>query len=110
MAVNDIGIANDGLGAWMGEQTGVIPRERQPGAKMYFVRMLLSHTFEALRILNKINAESELMKVIRSSSRATQDAFAKAIAVVGTDQYKFLKQVRDGIGFHYLPRRKARRF
>jgi hypothetical protein len=103
MAVNDIGIANDALGAWMGEQTGVIRKERKPGAKMYFVRILLSHTFEALRVLNKINGESELMKAVRNCSQATQDAFAEAIKVVGTDQYKFFKQVRDGIGFHYLP-------
>ena len=34
----------------MGEQTEVIRKERQLGAKMYFVRMLLSHTFEALRV------------------------------------------------------------
>lgn len=103
MAVNDIGIANDGLGAWMGEQTDVIRKERQSGAKMYFVRMLLSHTFEALRVLNKIRGEADLMKAVHNSSQATQDAFAKAVAVVGTDQYKFFRKVRDGIGFHYLP-------
>jgi hypothetical protein len=103
MAVNDIGIANDGLGAWMGEQTGPIRKERQQGAKLYFVRMLLSHTFEALRILNKINGESELMDIIRGSSETTQAAYANAIAVVGTDQYKFFRKVRDGVSFHYLP-------
>ena len=103
MAVNDIGIANDALGAWMGEQTGVIRKERQPGAKMYFVRMLLSHTFEALRVLNKIKQEPDLLKAVRNCPQGTQDAFADAVKVVGTDRYKFLKQVRDGIGFHYLP-------
>lgn len=103
MAVNDIGIANDALGTWMGEQTGVIRKERQGGAKMYFVRILLSHTFEALRVLNKINGEPELMKAVRNCPQATQDAFAEAIKVIGTDQYKFFNQVRNGIGFHYLP-------
>jgi hypothetical protein len=44
MAVNDIGVCNDGLGAWMGEQKDAIRKERQQGARMYFVRMLISHT------------------------------------------------------------------
>src|SRR5262249_5574281 len=45
IALNDIGIANDGLGSWMKDQEG-IRKDRQQGAKMYFVRMLISHVFE----------------------------------------------------------------
>jgi hypothetical protein len=103
MAVNDIGVCNDGLGAWMGEQEGLIRKERQQGARMYFVRMLISHTYEALTILNKINGTPELLKVVQNSSKPTQEAFNKAIAVVGTNQYKFFKDVRNSLGFHYLP-------
>jgi hypothetical protein len=103
MAVNDIGVCNDGLGAWMGEQEGAIRKERQQRARMYFVRMLISHTFEALQVLNKINGESDLLKVVHARSEPTQEAFSRAIAVVGTDQYKFFKEVRNSLGFHYLP-------
>jgi hypothetical protein len=103
MAVNDIGICNDGLGAWMGEQEGVIRKERQQGARMYFVRILISHTFEALQVLNKINATPELLQVVQNCSQPTQAAFGRAIAVVGTNQYKFFKEVRNGLGFHYQP-------
>jgi hypothetical protein len=103
IAVNDIGVCNDGLGAWMGEQEGTIRKERQQGARMYFVRMLISHTFEALQVLNKINAEPDLLNVVRGCSEPTQEAFIRAIAVIGTDQYKFFKEVRNSLGFHYLP-------
>ena len=40
LAVNDLSIANDALGQWMGEQTGV-RKTREKGAKMYFVRILI---------------------------------------------------------------------
>ena len=102
MAVNDIGVCNDGLGAWMGEQKDAIRKERQQGARLYFVRMLISHTFEALQVLNKINGEPDLLKVVQGCSEPTQEAFNRAIAVVGTDQYKLFKEVRNSLGFHYL--------
>jgi hypothetical protein len=63
----------------------------------------LSHAFEALQVLNKINGEPELLKVVRGASEATQESFDKAIAIVGTKQWEFFRKVRNDIGFHYLP-------
>lgn len=101
LAMNDIGIANDALGSWMKEQEGV-RKDRQRGAMMYFVRMLISHVFEALTVINKINTTPELLKVVELSHKPTQEAFRRCTAVIGTNKYKTMKDLRSGFGFHYL--------
>jgi hypothetical protein len=101
LALNDIGVANDALGTWIGVQTG-IRKDRQAGAKMYFVRMLISHVFEGLAVISKIKSNTELMKAVESSGRPTQVAFSKCAAVIGTERYKLMKRVRNDLGFHYL--------
>jgi hypothetical protein len=101
LAMNDIGIANDALGSWMKEQEG-IRRDRQKGAKMYFVRMLISHVFEALTVINKIRNMPELMAIVDRSPAPTKAAFSRSAAVIGTEKYKHMKELRSGLGFHYL--------
>jgi hypothetical protein len=101
LAMNDIGIANDALGGWMKDQKEV-RKDRQRGAKMYFVRMLISHVFEALTVINKIKDTPELMKIVDQSQKATQEAFRRCAAVIGTQKYKNMKELRSGLGFHYL--------
>jgi uncharacterized protein with HEPN domain len=34
--------------------------------------------------------------------KTTQDAFARAVKIIGTTDYKLMKKVRDSITFHYL--------
>jgi hypothetical protein len=101
LAVNDIGIANDALGSWMKDQEG-IRKDRQRGAKMYFVRMLISHVFEALSVISKIKNTPELIAVVERSSKAIKEPFARCYAVIGTEKYKQMKALRSGLGFHYL--------
>jgi hypothetical protein len=103
VAMNDIGIANDGLGSWMKDQEG-IKKDRQAGAKMYFIRMLISHIFEALSVINKIDNMPELREVVHQSYPDTQREFNACVAVIGTAHYKQMKDLRSGFGFHYLDR------
>src|SRR5450755_3292354 len=44
-----------------------------------------------------------LLDVVRRASKETQGSFDKAIAVVGTKQWKFFRSVRNDIAFHYQP-------
>jgi hypothetical protein len=94
MATNDIGIANEALGQWMGELTGQ-RKTRQEGAQMYFVRILISHVFEALTIINKIISDPELMKSIDRSPKQIQQFFNKCAKVIGTEDYKLMKSMRS---------------
>jgi len=101
VAMNDIGIANDGLGSWMKEQEG-IKKYRQAGAKMYYIRILISHIFEALTVINKIKDTPELKAAVDKSYPDTQREFKKCADVIGTERYKQMKDLRSGFGFHYL--------
>jgi hypothetical protein len=101
LAVNDLSIANDALGQWMGEQTG-IRKTREKGAKMYFVRILISHVFEALKIINKIKSTPDLMNVIDGSPKVIKGHFDKCAKVVGTKDYLLMKAMRNDVSFHYL--------
>jgi hypothetical protein len=102
LAMNDIGIANDALAGWMGEQAKAIRADRQRGAKMYFVRMLISHVFEALLIVGKIRLTPVLRAVVDQSAAPTREAFERCANVIGTAKYKQMKDLRSGLGFHYL--------
>jgi hypothetical protein len=99
MAVNDIGIADHGLGYWKGEQP-VERQDRVQGAKSYFVRLQVAHTFEALKVIGKI--QKKFMEKVEQCDVPTQEAFKRLTAFIGTDEYKKMKRLRDAITFHYL--------
>ena len=53
MALNDIGVANDGLRQWT-ETTDPRMVVRQAGGRLYYGRMLMSRLFEALDIVEDL--------------------------------------------------------
>lgn len=101
LAVNDVSIANDALGQWMGEQTGV-RQTRAKSAKMYFVRVLIGHVFEALQVINKIKTTPELMRVVDAAPRPIRRHFDACAKVIGTNDYLLMRAMRNDASFHYL--------
>lgn len=77
-------------------------KKRSVGAKMYFVRLMIAHIFEALKVINKINGDPELKNAVGQCDQKTQGLFNKAAAIIGTEPAKKMKKVRDNITFHYL--------
>jgi hypothetical protein len=101
MAVNDLVIADHSLRQWSEAPPSSHP-ERAQGAKSYFVRLMIAHTFEALRIISKIKETPELKKLVPQSDANTQQAFARLTSFIGSDDYRAMKKIRDAIAFHYL--------
>jgi hypothetical protein len=100
MALNDMSLANDSLAQWHDEQ----PRNRrgrQTGAKMYFLRVLISHTFEALEIVKQIRDTPELTSAVEQCDAQTQSSFAAVVKAIGADDYKRMLRIRNDISFHY---------
>jgi hypothetical protein len=100
MALNDMSLANDSLTQWHTEQ----PRNRrgrQTGAKMYFLRVLISHTFEALEIIKEIRDTPELAKAVEQCDAQTQTSFAAVVNAIGADEYNRMRRIRNNISFHY---------
>jgi len=100
MAVNDLGIADHGLRYWS-ETPPPEHKDRIQGAKSYFVRLEIAHTFEALKIIWKIQRTPEFMKLVEKCDRQTQEAFGRLAKFIGTQKYKSMKRMRDAITFHY---------
>jgi hypothetical protein len=100
MAVNDIGIADHGLRYWSGELPSEL-QDRAQEAKSYFVRLQAAHTFEALKVIGKIERTPPFMEKVDSCDVPTREAFARLAAFIGTDEYKKMKRLRDALTFHY---------
>jgi hypothetical protein len=101
MAVNDMGIADDGLRYWSGPQ----PPERQdraPRARSYFVRLQMAHAFEGLRVIGKIARTPDFMKLVAKCDAQTPAAFKRLMTFIGTEEYKTMRRMRDAITSHYL--------
>jgi hypothetical protein len=101
MFVNDLGLCNDALEQWH-KYEDEPHKKRSAGAKMYFVRLMIAHIFEALKIVNKINGDPDLKYTVGQCDRKTQELFKKVVAIVGTDQAKTMGKVRNDITFHYI--------
>ncbi|OHC75224.1 MAG: hypothetical protein A3G18_06595 [Rhodospirillales bacterium RIFCSPLOWO2_12_FULL_58_28] len=70
MACNDMQIANEALAEWKKEQ----PRhrkDREIGTRMYFVRLQMSHLYEALKIIKQIHTDESLKCLIKQCDDKT---------------------------------------
>jgi hypothetical protein len=100
MAVNDLGLADHGLRQWR-DAPPSDHLERVQGAKSYFVRLQVAHTFEALKVISKIDRMPSLKKFVQQADAQTQAAFARLTSFTGSKDYKTMKRIRNAITFHY---------
>lgn len=101
MFVNDLGLCNDALEQWH-KYEDEPHKKRASGAKMYFVRLMIGHIYEALKVINDINTKSELRNAVGQCDQRTQELFNKVAPDAGNDQFKRMGKVRNNITFHYL--------
>lgn len=104
MALNDLTLTNDALEYWHGD-LNASRANRQVGAKMYFVRLRLSHIFEALKIIENIRDTPALRAAVDQCDQPTQASFERVVNFIGSEEYKFLVLIRNNITFHYSERR-----
>ena len=95
MVVNDMSLAMDAQRRWS-EDAGKQRAHRERGAKIYFVRLQISHIFEAMKIIEEIRDDPDLMRVVDRSGGRTQKAFAQLLAFKGS--------IRNNLTFHYDPK------
>lgn len=100
MAINDFGLANEALGGWMKEQPPKLVG-RQPGAKMYFVRLIISHVFEALDVIKDMRDTPAMKAEVDKCDDEVKTAFAAVAAFIDTDDHKMMLRIRNDTAFHY---------
>jgi hypothetical protein len=105
MACNDMQVANEALAEWKSEQ---LPhkRHRQFGAKMYFVRLQISHLYESLKIIDQIRGDRQLMKLVDQCDAKTQQSFQELEAFLPNGAKRqwldrMVGKLRHNLVFHY---------
>ena len=101
MAMNDIGMANDGLAEWTTTLLNPKKKARQNGGRLYYGRMLMSHVFEALDIIKEIRGNSKLMAAVRASDPQTRASFDAVAKFLSSPDFELLAQIRNSASFHY---------
>jgi hypothetical protein len=95
MAMNDIGMANNGLGEWTARLRNPTKKARQSGGRLYYGRMLMSHVFEALDIIKEIRSNSKLMAAVRASDPQTRASFSAVAKFLSSRDFGLLAQIRN---------------
>ena len=103
MVINDMSLAMDGQRRWT-EDAGKARAHRERGAKIYFVRLQISHIFEAIKILEEIRDDPDLMRAVDRSGSRTPKAFAALLAFKGSAEFKMMARIRNNLTFHYDPK------
>jgi hypothetical protein len=98
MALNDIAMANDALGEWTINPKRV---DRQQGGKLYYGRMLMSHVFEALKIIEDIQNNPKLNRAVQICDAKTRASFDAVATFLTSPDYNMLLRIRNNAGFHY---------
>lgn len=105
MACNDLQTADQSLAEWRKEQPSN-RRDQAARAVTYFVRLLISHLFEGMKIIGEIRGNADLMRSVESSDAQTQASFNALLPYLkGGNQRAWLEkmmgQVRSNLVFHY---------
>jgi hypothetical protein len=82
MVVNDMSLAMDAQRRWT-EGAGKQRAHRERGAKIYFVRLQISHIFAAMKIIEEIRDDPDLMRVVDRSGGRTQKGVRAAARIQG---------------------------
>lgn len=100
MALNDLAMANEGLGEW----TTTKERRklaRQNGGRLYYGRMMMAHVYEALSIIECIQNSPKLKALVDECDPETRSSFDAVAAFLKTDDYGMLLRIRNNAAFHY---------
>lgn len=111
MACNDLTTANQALGKCREdtcEKTDYIRR----GAALYFVRLQLSHLYEALKVVKEIQKYPELVSLADECPGGATECFARLLSYANgganeVDFRNYVELVRHKVTFHYDPRKVA---
>lgn len=97
MVINDMSLAMDAFRRWSEDER----EHRARGAKIYFIRLQISHIFEAMKMIEEIRDSPELMKAVDRSDNSTKNGFAALLAFVRSPEFKIVARIRNNLTFHY---------
>lgn len=99
-AVNDLSLANSAIEDWEAS-TEQKRQGRKRGAQSYFVRVLMSHLYEALTIIKEIAANTSLRAAVDACDARTVASFKVVEAFADSNGINSLDRLRNRATFHY---------
>ena len=78
LACNDMSLCNQAL-SMASKEDAYSSAKTASGARMYFLRMQISHLWEALKIVPELRASANLMRRVKSSDQRTQESFRQLL-------------------------------
>lgn len=104
MVINDMSLAMDAFRRWT-EDAKTEREHRARGAKIYFIRLQMSHIYEAMKIVKEIRDSPDLMKAVDRSDSFTRKGFAALLAFAASPEFeKVMGRIRSNLTFHYDPK------
>jgi hypothetical protein len=108
MVCNDLALANSLLGHYTKMKSSDILSHVRNGARLYFVRMSCGHLREGIFAINDVKNHPGLSALVKKCHGRTQSAFASLCECLQggedhADFVRYIKPIRDTIGFHYEP-------
>lgn len=105
MVANDLALANQASSFFLDDEPS-ISKHRNWGAKIYFLRLQLSHLWEGMRIIEEIHEHPSLTAFVRRCDEETQRAFDSLLRYIpnGTKHKEFeqlVGRIRNKLTFHY---------
>ena len=100
MVLQDFALANHAMAGWKAEKNGKL-KDRHIGAGRYFLRLQMSHIFEAFALIEEIQKSDDLRATVEACDAQTKKSFVALETFMKSDDYKLLLVIRNTIGFHY---------
>lgn len=103
MVINDMSLAMDAQRRWT-EEAKAERQHRERGAKIYFIRLQVSHIYEAMKIVEETRDSPALMRAVDRSDPFTKKGFAALLAFIASPEFrKVMGRIRNNLTFHYDP-------
>jgi hypothetical protein len=100
LAVNDVALAADASDQWV-EATDRKRAAMRNAARGYFVRVLLSHVYEGLRIVKDISQSPQLRSSVDECDARTSSTFQFLEEIVKSSEMDVFDRLRNRATFHY---------
>jgi hypothetical protein len=100
LSINDLSLANNSIIEWS-ESRDRKKLRRRAGGELYYVRILMGHVCEALKVIKLISESPPLREAVMDCERRTVEAFVLVESFVKSSDFAILNKLRNKAAFHY---------
>ena len=100
MSINDLSLINNAIGDWS-EATDRKKVRRKVGEELYYVRILMGHVYEALKMIKFMAKDPKLRDMVMDCDRHTIEGFLLVEKFVESPEMDIPEDFRNKAAFHY---------